>query len=329
MQNRFILCCAGDHSLDSYELDMDGTPHLVGRYRLPEADGRNGSAPMAASPDGRFLYVAFRGLPYRVYVFEIAETELRHVGTAPLPADMCHISFDTTGRYLFGASFEGGVISVSEIGEDRLPARTRIIPTPPNPHFVTITAANRRLLVPSLSADLLLIYDFDGLSGLVRLADRVKLAAGSGPRHLAMVPTTGQWFLISEKAGTVTSIVEDEKNRFSAGAVLSILQHPPVVPKASDIRISRDSNALYAAERNEGRIGIFDISTHGCLTRLGEATTTPFPRVMAADRSGRFLLVASEKTSQLAVHPIDLRSGMLRAARLHPTGLRPSWISVL
>src|SRR6218665_1499685 len=119
MPVRFLIYSAGEHSIDSYQLDDDGGLDLIRRTPLPDADGRNGSAPMVLSPDRGTLYAAFRGEPYRVYVFSLdpRTTELRLIGVRPLPADMCHISLDRTGRWLFGASFSGSLISISAIGE--------------------------------------------------------------------------------------------------------------------------------------------------------------------------------------------------------------------
>ncbi|MBD0417156.1 beta-propeller fold lactonase family protein [Tianweitania sp. Rool2] len=284
---------------------------------------------MALSPDGRYLYAAFRGLPYRVYVFEIdpAGDDLGFLGTAPLPADICHIGLDATGRYLFGASFSGNSMSVSHIGDDGLPDETRAIPTPLHPHFVALTADNSHLLVPCLGADLIVSYRFDAGLGHIEEAGRLRLAAGSGPRHLARSPMNDAWFVISEKAATVTAFSETLDGAMIAGQTLPILQSISIsAPKASDIRAG--GNRLYAAERNAGRIGIFDISSCGDLVWQGEIETAPFPRAFSLDASGRFLLVASEKTNQFAIHKIDDK-GMLCPAALRGIGTRPTWITAL
>ncbi|MDI6024716.1 beta-propeller fold lactonase family protein [Corticibacterium sp. UT-5YL-CI-8] len=330
MRNRFVVYCAGDHCLDVFDLDMQGVPHPVKRYGLPDAEGRNGSAPMALSPDGRYLYAAFRGSPYRVYVFEVdpAGDDLGFLGTAPLPADMCYIGLDATGRYLFGASFSGDLMSVSHIGDDGLLCETHTFPTPPNPHFVAVTEDNGHLLVPCLGADLIVSYRFDAGLGIIKEAGRLQLAAGSGPRHLARSPMTGDWFVISEKSATVTALSEGADGVLTAGQALPMLQSASAcIPKASDLRAS--GKALYAAERNAGRIGVFDIASGGELMWQGEIETAPFPRAFSLDASGRFLLVASEKTNQLAIHRVEEDSGMLGPAALHSIGNRPTWITTL
>ncbi|MFB9948934.1 beta-propeller fold lactonase family protein [Rhizobium puerariae] len=90
---------------------------------------------MARSPNGLLLYAAFRGQPYRVHVFAIdrSTAELHLIGTRPLPADIRHLSLDRTGSYLFGASCNGGGISISRVGEDGLPGAARMLETPPPP----------------------------------------------------------------------------------------------------------------------------------------------------------------------------------------------------
>jgi 6-phosphogluconolactonase len=331
MSERFLVYCAGDHCINGFELDASSHPYLISRYRLPDAEGRNGSAPMVLSPDGRFLYAAFRGMPYRVYVFAVDSREagLQLIGIRPLPADMCHINLDRTGSYLLGASFTGGVVAVCQMDGDGLPGIARTLETPPNPHFVTVTGDNRRLLVTSLGADAVLAYRFDETDSSLVQIGLLQLVPGSGPRHLAKSSIAGQWYVISETAGTVTMFTENEGAGFSVAPPMSILETPPKTSKASDIWISPNGKTLYAAERNVGRIGVFDISQLGQPVRLGDIETTPFPRVLTTNASGRLLMVASEKSSLLAIHPVEKRSGMPQPPKFYSIGSRPTWITVL
>lgn len=330
MPVRFLIHSAGDNCIDSYELGDGISPRLMGRTPLPDAEGRNGSAPMVLSPDGGTLYAAFRGEPYRVYVFSLDRltTELRLVGVRPLPANMCHISLDKTGRGLFGASFSGNLISVSPIDENGLPGPATVLETPPNPHFVRVTEDNRRLLVPSLGGDVVLSYDFDEKTGGLVHAGSLPLAAGSGPRHLVRSPIHGQWYVISEKASTVTMFAEQVAGELAATSPVSILIRPPDVPKASDICISPDGRTLYAAERNAGKIGVFDVSMPGPPVRIGEIKTVAFPRVLVMAAGGRLLMAASEKNSLLALHELD-SSGLDERATMVDVANRPTWITIL
>jgi len=101
----------------------------IGVYRMqesgvlepgPRAKAASIVMPMVVSPDRRFLYAASRTKPYRVHVYSIdARTgELTPFSTSPLAESFPYISLDRTGRYLFGASYGGHVVSVNAVGPD-------------------------------------------------------------------------------------------------------------------------------------------------------------------------------------------------------------------
>src|SRR5205085_12067901 len=74
--------------------------------------------PMAVSPDRRFLYAASRSKPYSVHVYSIDRNTgaLTQLATSPLAESFPYISLDKTGRYLFGASYVGHVITLKAVG---------------------------------------------------------------------------------------------------------------------------------------------------------------------------------------------------------------------
>src|SRR5205823_10034133 len=96
----------------------------IGMYRLLDSGelqpgarvkAANVVMPMAVSPDRRFLYAAARSKPYTVYVYSIdkATGALTPVANAPLAESFPYIALDKSGRFLFGASYGGNVISVN------------------------------------------------------------------------------------------------------------------------------------------------------------------------------------------------------------------------
>src|SRR2546426_1098337 len=77
--------------------------------------------PMVVSPDRRFLYAASRSKPYLVHVYAIdaGTGALTPLSTSPLAESFPYISLDKTGRFLFGASYGGHLVSVNAVGTDR------------------------------------------------------------------------------------------------------------------------------------------------------------------------------------------------------------------
>src|SRR4029450_12119871 len=101
---------------------------------------------MAVSPDRRFLYAAVRSKPFSVHAYSIDRSTgaLKPLSVSPLPESVPYISLDKTGRFLFGASYGGHVISVNAVGSDgRVAAEPlQVIPVGRNAHSIRVDARN-------------------------------------------------------------------------------------------------------------------------------------------------------------------------------------------
>src|SRR5690348_2208989 len=85
------------------------------------------------------LYATLRTPPFPVTTFSIdlASGKLTCRGTAPLPAPMAYISAAASGRFLMGASYKDGKLSVSEIAQDGVKAPpSHVAITPPKAHCI-------------------------------------------------------------------------------------------------------------------------------------------------------------------------------------------------
>src|SRR5689334_16535702 len=166
--------------------------------------------PMAVSPDRKYLYAAARSKPYTVFQYAIdAKTgALRQVSSAPLAESFPYISTDRTGRFLFGASYGGHVVSVNPIGADgRVGEPSQVVPTGRNAHSVRIDKTNRFVFVPTLGTDQVFQFTFDPKSG--KLASNTpavfQMKQGVGPRHFLTSGDNKFVYVLSELQGSVTT----------------------------------------------------------------------------------------------------------------------------
>jgi 6-phosphogluconolactonase len=114
---------AEDGDISTYALKPDGELSPGPRVKAASV-----VMPMAVSPDRRFLYAASRSKPYSVHVYSLdrATGALTPVATSPLAESFPYISLDRTGRFLFGASYAAGLVSVNAVGTDgRVATRCR------------------------------------------------------------------------------------------------------------------------------------------------------------------------------------------------------------
>lgn len=298
---------------------------------------RGMAMPLALSPDRKKLYVALRSEPYTVAAFTIddATGQLSPLGSAPLPDSMANIATDSSGRWLFAASYGGNRASVSPIGADGKPAAAvQIVPNGKNAHAAIPDAANRNVYITSLGTDQVLQWRFDAATGQLTPNDPPAMTAraGSGPRHLVFHPNGRHAYLLGELDATVELLdVDAAKGQLSRRQHWSTLPAGSTVkPWAADLHLTPDGRFLYTSERNSSTLAIWrvDAST-GALGLVGHQATEQQPRGFQIDSSGQWLIAAGQLSHSVTLYRIDGDSGRLTQAQRLPLGKDPNWIEIV
>src|SRR6476646_2510748 len=164
--------------------------------------------PLAVTPDRRFLYAAQRAEPWTVSALTIdgLTGALSALGTAPLTHSTPYIITDRTGRWLFAASYQGSVVSVSSIGPHGFPQPPhQVVRTEQNAHSVQVDAANKHVFVPCLGGDAFLSWDFDEVTGTLDTSSlrTTRVQKSAGPRHFALHPGNRHVYLLNELQASV------------------------------------------------------------------------------------------------------------------------------
>jgi 6-phosphogluconolactonase len=227
------------------------------------------------------------------------------------------IDTTTVTDFMFGASYDGDLISVNAIGPEGLVAEkpTQVMPTGPNAHAILPDPSNR--------------YVF---------ATNVRFRPGAGPRRLIFSPNGSFVYVLSEMAGTISCYA------FDAGAgLLSEVETIPGVARAlngatakdddgkriwaADIHMTPDGRFLYASERASSAIASFAVDGGtGRLTYLKSVATEKQPRGFQIDPHGKFLVAAGEKSDRLSVYRIDQANGDLQLIERRPAGQGANWV---
>ena len=341
----------------------------IGVYRMldsgelqPGARVKAGAVvmPMAISPDRRFLYAASRSKPYRVHVYSIDKSTgaLTQFSSSPLAESFPYISLDRTGRYLFGASYGGHMISVNAIASDGRvsPEPLQLIPVGRNAHSIRVDASNQFVYVPTLASDEVFMFRFDAKTGkLASNTPAVYLAkAMTGPRHFITSPDNRRLYLLSELVGTVTTFDIDGKTGLlketsvatglppdtklgpgmPRGAVGGANAPPPLNTDndiwAADLHMLPNGRFLSVSERTSSSIAAFSVdAASGALAYLGSTPTERQPRGFNIDPSGRFMVVTGEKSDTISVYAIDPSNGALKLLKQYPTGKGSNWVEIV
>lgn len=240
-------------------------------------------------------------------------------------AHPCHITLDKTGKWIFTGNYTGGSLGVLPVKTDGTAGQpTQIIQhygTGPNKnrqekphvHSVNISPDNKNLFVVDLGIDEVVNYTFDAKTGKLKEAQRIKLTAGSGPRHFTFHPSLPYAYVIQELTGKVTLF--SYKN-----GLLKTLEEVSTLPAGfkdnnacADIHISPDGKFLYGSNRFYDTIVTFSINPK--TGKLKQLSQTPVggkvPRNFAISPDGKYLFVANQNTDNIVIFERNATTGLL------------------
>jgi len=243
----------------------------------------------------------------------------------------CYVSVDRSGRAALVANYAGGSVALLPIDPNGALAPAHVVqhtgkgPTPerqeaPHAHCIIPDPSNRYALAADLGADRVFVYrlDLEG-KGLrqVENGDAVMLP-GAGPRHLAFHPTLPLVFVANELDSTVATL------RFDAGrGTLTLIDARATVPAGwtgtnypADIHVAANGRTLYVSNRGHNSIAVFSVTGEGALA-LEQTVSTEgdWPRNFTLDPTGRWLLVANQRSDSVVVFGRDPENGRLTATR--------------
>jgi len=324
---------------DSHDIAILALDRASGALREVDRHATGGKVmPLALRPDRRVLYASIRDEPYRVLSLSVdtASGRLVEIGSAPLPASMCWISTDQSGRFLLSASYGSSLVAVSPIGGDGVAqAAQQVLPTDANAHAIQVDPANRFAFATCLGGGVVRQMRFDAATG--HLSDNTPPAwharPGAGPRHFVFHPRLPFVYLLNELDATVDALAFDAV----AGTLRAVAVAPALprgftggAPWAADLHLTPDGRFLFASERRSSTLVVFAVdAARGALTPVATIATEREPRGFAISPDGRFLLAVGQASHRLSRYAIDGASGALSKLGDQPIGTNPNWVEIV
>ncbi len=297
---------------------------------------------LAIHPNRRFLYAVNEVADYDGKQAGSVSSFSIDAGTGKLKflnrvssrgAGPCHLALDKTGRWLFVANYAGGSVAVFPVHTDGTLGEAsafiqhsgssvnRERQSGPHAHSANPSPDNRFVLVADLGLDQVFSYRFDSAKGTLAPDDPpyTKIAAGSGPRHMAFAPDGKYAYVLSELLATVTAFRYD-----ASGGSMEELQTLSTLPdnftgnkSGAEIAMHPNGKFLYASNRGDDSIAIFRVDpVHGTISAAGRVPTQgKTPRNFAIDLSGAYLFAANQNSGSVVEFRIDPSIGGLT-----PTG---------
>lgn len=295
---------------------------------------------LAIHPDGKSLYAVnevgeFRGEKsgsVTAFALDAKTGGLKQLDQqSSKGAIPCHLSVDPTGKLVVAANYTGGSVValpvepdgslrpasafVKHHGSSVDPGRQKA----PFAHSANFDPTGKRAVVADLGIDQVLVYDVDAAAGTLTPHDPpgVKVAPGSGPRHLAWHPSGKYAYVITELKNTVIVFEYD-----AAKGTLKEVQTITTLPAdfdgksyCAEVVVHPSGKFAYGSNRGHDSLAIFRIDQEtGKLTAAGHVSTGgKNPRNFVVDPTGGWVLAENVDTDSIVVFKIDPQTGGLTA----------------
>jgi 6-phosphogluconolactonase len=241
-------------------------------------------------------------------------------------AHPCHIALDKTGKWVFTGNYTGGSVGVLPVMPDgTVGEATQTIqhfgsgPNPdrqekPHVHSVNVSPDNKNLFVADLGTDEVVNYAFDAKIGKLKESQRIKLTAGSGPRHFTFHPTLPFAYVIQELTGKVTLFSYTNERLKTIEEVSTLPDGFSGKNSCADIHISPDGRFLYGSNRFFDTLVTFSIDQKtGQLKQLEQTSVEgKTPRNFGISPDGKILLVANQDSDDITIFERNNETGRLR-----------------
>lgn len=323
---------AAENKLAIYTMDPQ-TGKLAHQEDVPLGGG---PGPLALDPKRQYLYVGVRSTSELVsFRVDPANGSLTPINTVSLESDPCYLSTDRTGRFLLGAYYRAGMVTVHALGEDgALGKQVQLVKTAEHAHCIQTDATNRYAFVPhTVPPNMVAQFLFDQKSGQLTPNKVPKVVPDMplGPRHFCFHPTKNIVFTSNEQGCSASAYRFDPSQ-----GTLSLFQTVSTLPEGfkgrntcAQIHIHPTGRFLYVSNRGHDSIACFAIDPDtSALRAIGQQATEKTPRVFNLDPAGEFLLAAGQDSGRLATYRIDQQHGSLEPLEVYTVGERPMWVHI-
>ena len=271
------------------------------------------------SPNKNYLYAVGEGSFSAVSAFKVVKDgslKLINIvgsnGKGP-----CHISLNKSGRKAVVSNYGGGTVSIYTIEDNgTLNEASQVFNHNTDSivsHVHSAQYFENDLFVSDLGKNAVYRYQLE--NDHYKLADSsiVNMTKNAGPRHFSLTKDGQFIYIINEYANTVTFVQKTNKGFSLIENISTLDDNFKEKSYCADIHLSQNEYFLYGSNRGENSIVVFkrDINS-GKLDKIQNISVHgDWPRNFTIDPSGKFLLVANQKSHNISVFKIHSSTGKL------------------
>ncbi len=185
-------------------------------------------------------------------------------------------------------------------------------------HFTRLLP-DGRLIVCSLGADKLLVYDVNDDTSLTQVSE-YHTEAGFGPRQLAFNKNTNNYVYVLNEVGSRTAVVKYDPATGTLSRIASYSNIPEGFAghnQSAGIRVSADGKFVYSSNRGHNSLAVYRVLDGGAhLEKIQTIKTNGVsPRDFDLSKNGDFMLVANQMSHELILFKRDPETGYLSVAQ--------------
>jgi 6-phosphogluconolactonase len=314
----------GGNGLYVFDLNKE-----TGTFRLlSEADAGPSPSYFCISKKRNLIYAAdeimtFKGMPgggLTTMKYNTENGSLSKVSDMLVPSGgPCFISLTPGEDYLLTANYSSSSIAVVKLDLNGIPKQVTDSVNfdvadgkVSHPHMIAFDPAGKKVYLTDLGLDRIVIYDFDASKGQLKQKSIVNLQKGSGPRHFVFNAAGTKMYVICELNSTIAVFDVDAKGSLKIIQTLTTLADDYKDENAcADIHFGKDEHFIYGSNRGENTIVTFKVGADGKIAPAGRTTCGGnWPRNFVVDPSGKFMLVANQKSGNIMIFKIDQKTGL-------------------
>ncbi|MDO7170905.1 lactonase family protein [Mariniflexile sp. AS56] len=274
---------------------------------------------IAYSPNRQFIYAVSESLGGSASSFKIQENGLLKFlnkvssnGKGP-----CHISINKKGNKAVISNYGGGTASIYNIARDgKFEDVSQVFEyniTDKVSHAHSAQFFKDELYIADLGMNAVYQYKLKKDTYELETPSIFKTTENPGPRHFALTRNGQYIYIINEYGSSITSVKKTDSDFEQIDYDSTLEDNFEGKNSCADIHLSKNELYLYGSNRGENSIAVFKRNKFdGTIEKI---QTMPvhgdWPRNFTLDPSGKFLLVANQKSQNIAVFSINPSTGTL------------------
>lgn len=305
-------------------LDVD---HVKGTMSIRSELEANNASYLAISHSGEYLYsivdegvAAFKILPDGNLEF-MATTGIRGMRG-------CHICISKDDEYMFISGYHDGKVTVLRINPDGTVGTITeevfhkgmgsIAERNFRPHIncSVLTPDEELLCVCDLGMDQVKVYDFDKMSGRLKLSDIIRCQLESAPRDMCFSPDGKFAYIVCELKNyiDVYSYTPEAKNRFEfIQNIFTVRKGHKENTAAAAIQVTADGSHVLCSNAGDDSVTMYDANSDTGLLTLKSSLPISgrYPKDICLFPDEKHLVCVNHESGTLTFFSVDYEKGLL------------------